>query len=147
MAVTRPKDRLNRTVDAIHRVRRPPAPRTSSVRACHGRTATAGPRPQDAPDIRSVCRQFVVFCQRLDLSGEALVAIGGSKFKAANRRDRTFTSGKSERRMRDIAASINRYQKYGRYSRYGYADTPRCRQHASVRDVGEGAHGRVQCSG
>lgn len=75
-----------------------------------------------------------MLCQRLDLSFEALVAIDGSKFKAANRRDRTFTftftftSAKSERRMQDIEASINRYQKYGRYSRYGYADMPPGRQ-------------------
>src|SRR6202158_4096925 len=125
MAVTRAKDRLNRAVGTIHRVRRPPAPRTSSVRACwfcHGRTATAWPRPQDPPDIRSGCRQFAVLCQRQDLFSEALVVIDGSKFKAVNRRDRNFTSAKVERRMQDIEASINRCQKYGRYSPHGCAD-------------------------
>ncbi len=36
--------------------------------------------------IRGACRQFVVLCQQLGLSSEALVAIDGSKFKAVNNR-------------------------------------------------------------
>ncbi|SAK77023.1 transposase IS4 family protein [Caballeronia catudaia] len=59
-------------------------------------------RKDNGKAIRSVCRQFVMLCQRLDLFSEALVAIDGSKFKAVNHRDRNFTSAKLERRMRDI---------------------------------------------
>jgi transposase len=66
-------------------------------------------RKDNGKAIRSVCRQFVVLCQRLDLFAEALVAIDGSKFKAVNHRDRNFTSAKLERRMRDIESSIARY--------------------------------------
>ena len=66
-------------------------------------------RRDNGQAIRSVCRQFVVLCQRLDLFAEALVAIDGSKFKAVNHRDRNFTSAKLERRMRDIEESIGRY--------------------------------------
>src|SRR5258708_27465643 len=66
-------------------------------------------RKDNGKAIRSVCRQFVMLCQRLDLFAEALVAIDGSKFKAVNHRDRNFTSAKLERRMRDIEASISRY--------------------------------------
>jgi transposase len=66
-------------------------------------------RQDNGKAIRSVCRQFVVLCQRLDLFSEALVAIDGSKFKAVNHRDRNFTSAKLERRMRDIEESIGRY--------------------------------------
>ena len=66
-------------------------------------------RKDNGKAIRSVCRQFVMLCQRLDLFSEALVAIDGSKFKAVNHRDRNFTSAKLERRMRDIEASISRY--------------------------------------
>jgi transposase len=66
-------------------------------------------RKDNGKAIRSVCRQFVVLCQRLDLFSEALVAIDGSKFKAVNHRDRNFTSAKLERRMRDIEESIGRY--------------------------------------
>ena len=49
--------------------------------------------------ITSVCRQFVLLCQRLGLFADALVAVDGSKFKAANGRDRNFTSAKLQRRM------------------------------------------------
>jgi transposase len=66
-------------------------------------------RKDNGKAIRSVCRQFVMLCQRLDLFSEALVAIDGSKFKAVNHRDRNFTSAKLERRMRDIEESIGRY--------------------------------------
>jgi len=66
-------------------------------------------RKDDGKAIRSVCRQFVVLCQRLDLFAEAIVAIDGSKFKAVNHRDRNFTSAKLERRMRDIESSIACY--------------------------------------
>src|ERR1700712_3573451 len=57
----------------------------------------------------SVCRQFVVLCQRLDLFAEAFVAVDGSKLKMMNHRDCNFTSAKLERRMRDIESSIARY--------------------------------------
>jgi Transposase DDE domain len=50
-----------------------------------------------------------MLCQRLDLFSEAFVAIGGSKFKAANHRDRNFTNAKLERRLHDIESSIARY--------------------------------------
>src|ERR1700675_3563158 len=66
-------------------------------------------RKDNGKAIRSVCRQFVVLCQRLDLFAEALVAIDGSKFKAVNHRDPNFTSAKMESRMCEIEASIGRY--------------------------------------
>src|ERR1700740_1743270 len=39
-------------------------------------------RKDNGKAIRSVCRQFVALCQRLDLFAEAFVAIDGRKFKA-----------------------------------------------------------------
>lgn len=66
-------------------------------------------RKDNGKAIRNVCRQFIVLCQRLGLFSEALVAIDGSKFKAVNNRDRNFTSAKLQRRMEEIASSINRY--------------------------------------
>lgn len=47
-------------------------------------------RRENGKAIRSVCRQFVVLCQRLDLFSDALVAIDGSKFKAVNNRDKNL---------------------------------------------------------
>jgi ribosomal protein L14E/L6E/L27E len=66
-------------------------------------------RKDNGKAIRSVCRQFVMLSQRLDLFSEAFVTIDGSKFKAVNHRDRNFTNAKLERRMRDIESSIARY--------------------------------------
>ena len=66
-------------------------------------------RKDNGKAIRTVCRQFVMLCQQLDLFSDALVAIDGSKFKAVNNRDRNFTSAKLKRRMEDIESSINRY--------------------------------------
>jgi transposase len=66
-------------------------------------------RKDNGKAIRSVCRQFIVLCQKLGLFAESLVAIDGSKFKAVNNRDRNFTSAKLQRRMEEIESSINRY--------------------------------------
>ena len=66
-------------------------------------------RKDNGRAIRSVCRQFIVLCQRLGLFSDALVAIDGSKFKAVNNRDRNFTAAKLQRRMQEIEASIERY--------------------------------------
>src|SRR5471030_1541364 len=66
-------------------------------------------RKDNGKAIRSVCRQFVMLCQRLDLFSEALVAIDGSKFKAVNNRDKNFTDAKLQRRMKEIETSISQY--------------------------------------
>lgn len=66
-------------------------------------------RKENGQAIRSVCREFVVLCQKLGLFAESLVAIDGSKFKAVNNRDRNFTSAKLQRRMEEIESGINRY--------------------------------------
>jgi len=39
-------------------------------------------RKHNGQAIRSVCREFIVLCRRLNLFAEAIVAIDGSKFKA-----------------------------------------------------------------
>lgn len=66
-------------------------------------------RKDNGKAIRSVCRQFVDLCRQLDLFSQAIIAIDGSKFKAVNNRDRSFTSRKIELRMQQIEDSINRY--------------------------------------
>ncbi len=47
--------------------------------------------------IRAVCLQFVMLCQLVGLFSEALIAIDGSKFKAASNRDRNFIRVKLQR--------------------------------------------------
>jgi hypothetical protein len=46
----------------------------------------------NGPAVRNVCRRFVEICRELRLFSQALVAIDGSKFKAATSRDSNFTS-------------------------------------------------------
>jgi transposase len=59
--------------------------------------------------IRSICRQFVMLCRRLNLFSQAIVAIDGSMFKAVNAHDRNFTRAKLEKRMQQIDHSIERH--------------------------------------
>ena len=59
--------------------------------------------------IRSACRQFVALCRSLNLFAHAMVAIDGSRFKAVNSRDRSFSRGSIQRRIEQVEASIERY--------------------------------------
>lgn len=59
--------------------------------------------------IRSVSREFTLFCRRLDLFSGDLVAIDGSKFKAVNRRDRNFTKKQLKRTIQKLDEDIDRY--------------------------------------
>jgi transposase len=66
-------------------------------------------RKDNGPAIRAVCREFIVLCRRLELFAEAIVAIDGSKFKAVNNRDKTFTDRKLKARMEQLEESIGHY--------------------------------------
>src|SRR6202041_2160976 len=59
-------------------------------------------RKDNGPAIRATCRQFVALCRRLDLFVDAMVAIDGSRFKAVNSRDRSFSRGSVQRRMEQV---------------------------------------------
>jgi transposase len=59
--------------------------------------------------IRKVCTRFVALCRTMGLFAEASVAIDGSKFKAVNNRDKSFTRAKMQRRMAQIEESVARY--------------------------------------
>src|ERR1700692_4406450 len=66
-------------------------------------------RKDNGKAIRGVCREFIVMCRDLKLFSEAVVAIDGSKFKAVNNRDKTFTDRKLKARMQQLDESIARY--------------------------------------
>src|SRR3982750_4482172 len=66
-------------------------------------------RKDNGVAIRAVCAQFVGLCRRLKLFTHAIVAIDGSKFKAANNRDQHYTAAKVTGRMEQVEASIARY--------------------------------------
>jgi transposase len=78
-------------------------------RLCPDFKTIADFRRDNGPAIRSICRQFVMLCRRLNLFSQAIVAIDGSMFKAVNAHDRNFTRAKLEKRMQQIDHSIERH--------------------------------------
>jgi transposase len=66
-------------------------------------------RNEQGRAIRGVCREFVLLCRRLNLFGDSVIAIDGSKFKAVNNRDKNFTDRKLEARIQQLEESIGRY--------------------------------------
>jgi transposase len=66
-------------------------------------------RRDNGPEIQGVCRNFVLLCRRMGLFSETLVAIDGSKFKAANNRDKNFTPAKLRIQIAQAEESIARY--------------------------------------
>ena len=66
-------------------------------------------RKNNGKAIRGVCTEFVGVCRELELFSATLVAIDGSKFKAVNSRDKTFTRNSVKRRLKKTQANIDRY--------------------------------------
>jgi transposase len=61
--------------------------------------------------IKKVCREFTLWCKRLELFGGELVAIDGSKFQAVNSTKRNFTEKKLRRMIEEIDEKIDQYLK------------------------------------
>ena len=61
--------------------------------------------------IKKVCREFTLWCKRLELFGGELVAIDGSKFGAVNSPKRNFTEKKLRRMIQEIDGKIDQYLK------------------------------------
>jgi len=59
--------------------------------------------------LKGVCREFLLLCKRLDLFGGELLAIDGSKFRAMNARDRSFTTARLTELTRRIDRTIADY--------------------------------------
>src|SRR5271156_953134 len=66
-------------------------------------------RRDNGAAIRAVCGHFVELCRQLKLFTCAVVAIDGSKFKAANNRDKNYTVARVTGRMEQVDASIAHY--------------------------------------
>jgi transposase len=66
-------------------------------------------RKDNGHAIRKVCARFVELCREMGLLAKASVAIDGSKFKAVNNRDKSFTRAKMERRYAQLEESVARY--------------------------------------
>lgn len=53
-------------------------------------------RKDNSKSLKRVCREFTLFCKRLELFGRELIAIDGIKFGAVNSNNRSFTRKKIE---------------------------------------------------
>ncbi len=59
--------------------------------------------------LTGVGREFLLLWRRLDLFGGELLAIDGSKFRAVNARDRSYTAPRLAKLMKDIDATLAAY--------------------------------------
>jgi transposase len=59
--------------------------------------------------LKGVGREFILLCRRLELFGGELLAIDGSKFRAVNARDRSYTAPRLAKLTADIEATLARY--------------------------------------
>lgn len=67
---------------------------------------------RDHPEqIAAACREFSVFCKKLDLFGKELVGIDGSKFRAVNSVERNQTQKGLQRLITQIDDNIAAYMK------------------------------------
>lgn len=66
-------------------------------------------RQNNPKALKEVFRDFVRFCAKLGLYGKELIAIDGSKFKAWNGKDRNYTKGKIQDRIRRAEEKISAY--------------------------------------
>ena len=59
--------------------------------------------------LKGVGREFILLCKRLDLFDGELLAIDGSKFRAVNARDRSYTAPRLAKLLKDIDATIGTF--------------------------------------
>jgi transposase len=59
--------------------------------------------------LKQVCREFTLLCRKLELFGGELVAIDGSKFKAANNRRRNFNEPRLRKAIQALEEKISSY--------------------------------------
>jgi transposase len=59
--------------------------------------------------FKSVFRQFVLLCRRLDLYGRELLAVDGTRIKAVNNKDRNFTRASLREFIRAADEQLNEY--------------------------------------
>ena len=59
--------------------------------------------------FKSVFRQFVLLCRRLDLYGRELLAVDGTRIKAVNNKDRNFTRSSLRAFIRAADERLNEY--------------------------------------
>ena len=66
-------------------------------------------RKNNGPAIKQVCRHVIVFCKQAGLVSGHLVAIDGSKFKAAASKDQAITRKQLEKQLSKLDQKIEHY--------------------------------------
>ncbi|WP_417530309.1 IS1182 family transposase [Marinobacter lipolyticus] len=66
-------------------------------------------RKDNGDAVKKVCRQFIVFCKQAGLVSGQLVAIDGSKFKAAASKDQAITRKQLQKQLGKLDQKIDRY--------------------------------------
>ena len=66
-------------------------------------------RKQNAKAIKGACQAFIQFCRQADLLTGRLVAIDGSKFKAAGSKDRALTRKRLRERRKRVERLLDMY--------------------------------------
>ncbi|TYK66807.1 IS1182 family transposase [Colwellia echini] len=66
-------------------------------------------RKDNSTGIKNTCRQFIQLCREMNMFTNVVVAIDGSKFKAVNNKQRTYTPKKTKDLIARFDASINHY--------------------------------------
>ena len=68
-------------------------------------------RKDNLEAIKGACREFMVLCKQMDLFGGELVAVDGSKFRAASSKERSFNREKLERTRKRVDRDIEEYMR------------------------------------
>jgi transposase len=68
-------------------------------------------RKDHSQALKEVCREFTLLCKKLDLFGQELIVIDGSKFKAVNSKERNVGEKKLPRLLQQINEKIDVYLK------------------------------------
>lgn len=66
-------------------------------------------RKDNSKGIKNTCRQFVQLCREMNMFTDAVVAIDGSKFKAVNNKQKTYTPKKAKDLIDRFDKSIAHY--------------------------------------
>lgn len=68
-------------------------------------------RKENLEGIKKVCREFTLMCREMGLFGGELIGVDGSKFKAVNSKERSFTLKRLETLKKKVDEKIDEYLK------------------------------------
>ena len=66
-------------------------------------------RKDNKKALKKICREFTLLCKKLELFGAELIAIDGSKFRAVNSKEHTYTPNRLRQLLKHIDKKIEDY--------------------------------------